>query len=207
MFVRVFAVEKRGDVRPSLQSGERQHGRGIPDAGQILIRHRRGDERVLPRAVARGPVAHDRGKLADLHIEAPVFPRRQAQRVFIEPEPRAAVARIEAAVHARLREKVNVRAELAVEKEREARIEKPVAAREKQSRRRLLEKVSLEIHRAAQAQPDVFVENRNRQRLVEPVQPLVHAVRGGDADQEAGAKCGRQFHAGAWAAIGAGVAS
>ena len=55
------------------------------DRGYVLIRQRCVDKRIFPGEMARHPVAHHGGKLAGLEIEPAVFPRRDANRVFIEP--------------------------------------------------------------------------------------------------------------------------
>ena len=76
------------------------------------------------------PIADDRTEAPDLRVEASVVPRRETQCPFVEPHLGVALARVEAAVRARLHEGIDVRAELHVEEEREPRIEEAAIVRE-----------------------------------------------------------------------------
>jgi len=59
-------------------------GRGfVLDRSYVFIGEGRVDERVVPGEMARDPITDHRGKLAGLEIEAAIFPRREADRVFV----------------------------------------------------------------------------------------------------------------------------
>src|SRR6185436_15908924 len=128
----------------------------VPDAGEVLVSEGRVDEGVGPRAMSRGPVADDGAELAELQAEPAVVPRREAQRVFVEANLGVLVAGIVATIHARLREDVDVRAELRIEKKREARIEEIVLVRANHAGRGQLKVVLLEVDRAAEARPQLI---------------------------------------------------
>ena len=84
----------------------------------------------------RHPIADDRRELSDLQIEAPIVPRRDSERVLVEPNLSAVIARIESAVEPRLNEEINLRAALRVEKKRETRVKEIVDLAADEFRRR-----------------------------------------------------------------------
>src|SRR5437588_12516532 len=94
-------------------------------------------------------IANNSGKFADLKIQTAIFPGRNAQRIFIQPNGGAVIARIEPAIESRLGKEINLFAELRVEKKRETRIEKIVDPAVDQYRRWLLEMVNFKINRSA----------------------------------------------------------
>ena len=147
-----------------------------------------------------GPVAHDGREFSHLETEAPVFPRRDAERVLIERHARVGVAGIIAAVGARLREKVDVRAELRVEEKGEPRIEKGVPFREEQAGGRLRKDVAFEVGEAAETGADVAVKGVHGERGVEAVEPVVRLRSGlGTSEEGGGEKTGDRFHTGCMA--------
>jgi len=80
------------------------------------------------------------------------------------------IAGIEAAIESRLREEINLRPELRVEKQRETRIEEIVDLRVDETRRRLLEVISFKINRAAQSHTKIVLKGSDRERGIEPVE-------------------------------------
>ena len=162
---------------PLQQRGGGARRLGVPDAHDIFIGQGRRNERAVPRAVPRNPGADDGRKLADLHVDAAVGPRGEAQRAFVEPHAQAGLGRVEAAVGARLREKINLPAELRVEKNSEARVEERVAPGVDQAGRGRLKRVALEVERAADPRPRDGVERARGERLAEPVQQFVLRAR------------------------------
>ena len=70
--------------------------------------------------MARNPVADHGGELSDLEVE--VLCRAIADEIFIQADLSAFITRIEAAINARLREDINVRANLRVEEQAQPRV-------------------------------------------------------------------------------------
>src|SRR6266513_3748279 len=101
--------------------------------------------------MARDPVADYGAELADLKREAPVLPWGESEGVFVEPDLSTVITRIKTSIQTRLNKSIDLRANLGVEKQRQPRIEKVVNMTIDESRRRLLEMISLKIDRAAQA--------------------------------------------------------
>ena len=87
----------------------------VPDAGKIFVRQRRVDERVLPGIMPRDPIADHGCKLPDLEVDALRW--AVAEKIFVQPHLCAVVARIEPAVHARLRKDINLGANLSIEEQ------------------------------------------------------------------------------------------
>jgi len=98
--------------------------------------------------MALDPAADHGRELAHLETEPAVFPRCHPNGVFIEPEIRSFVARVEPAIDARLGENVNRRANLRVNEHGQPRIEKRVAGGANQSRSRAVKRVCFEIERS-----------------------------------------------------------
>ena len=67
----------------------------------------------MPRDI----ISDNGGELADLQGEAAILPRRQPKRIFVQPNGGAVIARIESAIKSRLGKKINLFAELCVEKQ------------------------------------------------------------------------------------------
>ena len=118
------------------------------------------------------PIANDRRELANLQIETPVIARREAQRVFVGARLHAAVTRIEATVHAPLSEDINVRAELRIQEQGEARVEQFVVVGIDESRRGLGEPITFEIHQSAESCAHLVVERGEGQRVIHPIQKI-----------------------------------
>jgi hypothetical protein len=76
--------------------------------------------------VPRDPIADDRCELAELQCKTTVLPRRDSKRILVQANLGAVIGRVEPAVDSRLREEINLRAELRVEKQRETWIEEIV---------------------------------------------------------------------------------
>src|SRR6266403_645431 len=85
------------------------------------------------------------GKLAGLKVEPPICPWRNANRVLVEPQLRAMIARLEAAIDPGLGKRVNGRAELRVDEQTEPRIKQGVARGEDEAGRWPAEIVRFEI--------------------------------------------------------------
>src|SRR5437762_5972230 len=143
------------------------------DRGDILVGQWRVDERIVPGKMSRHPVANDGGELAGLDSEPAVFPRRDADCIFVQSDLRSMISRIETAVDARLRENVNRRPDLRVEEQTQARIKERVTRRPDQTRRRPTESVAFEVQRAADTCPDIVVKSSERERLVNAVQEIL----------------------------------
>src|ERR1700730_14430668 len=124
--------------------------------------------------MTRDPIADDSGELADLQSQTAILPRRDAKRVFVEPEIGAVIARVEPAIKSRLHEEINLRPDLRVEKQRETRIEEIVDLRIDKTRRRLLEMISFKVNRAAQSRTKIVLKRRHGERGIEPVEQIIH---------------------------------
>ena len=74
----------------------------------------------------RDPIADDGGEFAGLESKTAVLPRRKSKRILVQTNLGAVIAGIEAAIDSRLREEINLRPELRVEKQGETRIEEIV---------------------------------------------------------------------------------
>src|SRR5712692_4085441 len=113
----------------------------------------------------RDKIADNGGELTDLQSEAAVLPRRKAKRIFVEPNLGAVIARVEAAIESRLREEINVRAELSVEEKCQARVEEIVDVAVDEPGCWLLEMIKLDIDRAAQTRPKIILERSDSERV------------------------------------------
>src|SRR5207244_11139656 len=96
----------------------------IPNGREGFINQRRVDKRIVPRQVPRHPIAHYGRKFADLQRKTPVLPWCNSSRVLIQANVGTLIGGIEPAIDSSLREEINLRAQLRVEKQRETRIEK-----------------------------------------------------------------------------------
>ncbi len=123
----------------------------IPQTGWVFVGKGSIDKRIVPRGVPVVPISYDGRELADLHVEAPVVPRCEAERVFIETHACLGGGGIKAAIDARLREDIDVRTELRIEEEREPRIEERMPIGFDQRGRGLFEVVALQVHESAQS--------------------------------------------------------
>src|SRR5438552_10899445 len=119
------------------------------------------------------PIAHHRGKLADLQIETAVIPRRKTKCIFFEAHLRAARARVEPAIQPRLRKEINLRSGLGVEKECQARIEEVVDLAVDEARRRLLKMVRFKVNCAAQSSAKNVVKRRESKCRIEPLKKII----------------------------------
>src|SRR4051812_33127221 len=139
------------------------------DRGDVFVGQRRVDERVLPGKMARNPVADDRRKLSGLDVEPAILPRGEAQRVFIQPQLRAAVDRIESPVYPGLGKEVEGGSDLRVKEQTEPRIEKRVAGGEDQARGGSVEVIRFLVQDAAEAGPDMAVQGSEKSRPIQEV--------------------------------------
>src|SRR4030095_957427 len=113
------------------------------------------------------PIAHDRGKLADLQIETAIIPRRETKRIFIKTDFSATSTRVEPAIESLLSKEINLGPDLRVVKESQARIEEIVDLAVDEPRRRLLEMIHFKINSAAQSSPKNIVKRRESERGIE----------------------------------------
>src|SRR2546423_1855368 len=150
--------------RPDAQKSRVRRG-GIFDRGDVFVGQRRVDEWIVPREMARHPGADDGGKLAGLETESAIFPRRDADGVFVEPNLRAVIAWIESAIDASLGKNVNRRAELRVDEQTEPRIEERVTRRPDEAGGGAAKGVAFQIERAADARPNIVIERGEGQRV------------------------------------------
>src|SRR5438105_14091907 len=88
-------------------------------------------------------ISDNGGELADLEGEPAILPRRQAQRIFVQPNCGPVIARVESAIKSRWCEEIHMFAELRVEITRETRIEVFLDLTVDQFGRWLLEVVNL----------------------------------------------------------------
>ena len=66
------------------------------------------------------PVPDHGGELADLEVD--VLRRTVAHEIFIQPDLRTFITRVEAAIDAGLREEINLRPDLSVEEQAQPRV-------------------------------------------------------------------------------------
>ena len=149
-------------------------GRGhVLDRGHVFVGQGRIDKGIFPRDMARDVGADHRRKLARLKIEPAIFPRREADRVFIEPQLRAFVAGIEPAIDARLGENVNGTAELGVDEQTQPRIEERVARRADEAGSRAAEMIRFEVERTADAGADVAIQRGESERFIDAIEKIL----------------------------------
>ena len=98
--------------------------------------------------MSRDPVADDGGELSDLEVD--VLRGTVTEKILIQPDLGPFIARVEAPIHARLREDVNVRPDLRVEEQAQPRVEQKIATGKDEGRRGLIDEISLEIDKSAQ---------------------------------------------------------
>src|SRR5439155_16476173 len=125
----------------------------------------------------RHPIANDSSELADLQSETAILPRGNAKCVFVEADLGAVIGRVEPAVKSRLREKINMRPELCVQKQRQTRIEEIVDLAVDETGRRLLEMINFEVDRAAQARANIVFKCRHGERGIKPVEQIIYVDR------------------------------
>src|SRR4029450_5626847 len=135
--------------------------------------------------MARHPIADDRGELTDLRRETTIIPRRGTQRVFVEPNLSAVIARIKAAIEPRLCKEINLRSDLGVEKKRESRIKEIINIANDQPGRRLFEIVKFQIESAAQSCAQIIMKCRERKRGVDSVEKIIDIERARGAGKDA----------------------
>lgn len=115
------------------------------------------------------PAPDDGGKFPDLRAETAIFPRRDADRVLIQPDLRAAIRRIEMPIDPHLAEEVYCRTDLGIDEERQARIEKWLRGGVDQAWRRQIKGVELRVQRAAQPRTKAIVQRADGKSLIEPI--------------------------------------
>src|SRR5438445_13683809 len=101
--------------------------------------------------MSRDKIADNGGELTDLQSEATVLPRGNPKRILIQTNLGAVIARIETAIESRLREEINVRAELSVEEKCQTRVEESVDVDVDEPRCWLLEVMKVDIDRSRKA--------------------------------------------------------
>src|SRR6266545_3857312 len=144
--------------------------------------------------MSRDPIAYDRGELADLHCQSPIFPRCNAQCIFVEPNLSAVIARVKTAIEPGLREEINLRADLRIQKKSQTRIEKSVDAAVDETGRRLIEVIDFQIERAAQSCAQFILKCGDRKLGIEPVEEIINIESVRRAGKNAQAD-GAQLHA------------
>src|SRR5262245_5306883 len=142
----------------------------------------------------RDPITDYRGELARLKSKTAVFPRRNPKRVLIQTNLSAVIAGIKAAVDSGLRKEIKLRAELRIQKQREARIEKRVDVAVNETGRGLFEVINFQIERAAQSCAQIVLKRRDRERGIEPVERVIDIEGARRAGKDAQAESA-QFHA------------
>src|SRR5882762_5521472 len=128
------------------------------------------------------PVADNRGKLADLEIY-PRIERRVTKKIFVEPNLRAFIGRIEPAIDAYLTKEVKMLGPLGVEKDRQSRIEKEPAIGFGERRRALVDEIAVEIDKPAQLQLKLMFRIANRQSIVDLIEQIGTAIKRKEKDQ------------------------
>ena len=108
----------------------------------------------------RDPIADNRCEFAGLKRKTAVFPWRNPKCILIQADLSAIIRWIKPTVDSGLREKINVRAKLRVDKKRQTRIEKSVDAAVDQTGRGLFEMVNFQIEGAAQSCAKIIVKSR-----------------------------------------------
>src|SRR6266700_1046415 len=124
--------------------------------------------------MSRHPTSDDGCKFTNLQSETAVVPRRNAECIFVEPNLGSVITRVEAAIQSRLREEINLRSELCVEKKCQARVEKIVDLAVDEPRGGLLEMINLDVDRAAQARSKIILKSGDGERAIEPVENIIH---------------------------------
>src|SRR5438270_5197481 len=143
----------------------------------------------------RHPITDHGRELSHLQSEPSVIPWRDSKRVLFEPKLSAAIARVESAIEPRLREEINLRSVLRIEKERQARIKEVVDLAVDESGRGLVKMVKFQINRAAQVHSKIVVKRGYRQRAIEPVKKIIDLKRARAARQKAKAERRESLHA------------
>src|SRR5215472_14461409 len=123
--------------------------------------------------MSRNPIADDGRELADLQRKTTVLPRRDSKRILIQANVGAVIARIEPAIELRLREEIDLRTDLRVDKQRKTIIEKVVDIRVDETGRGLLEVIKLQIGCAAQSRAKIVVKPGDRQSAIKPVESII----------------------------------
>ena len=148
------------------------------------------------------PVPRDRGELAGLQAETPVVPRRHAHRVFIEPDLRLSLARIEAVIDPRFHKHIDVGTGLRVEEKGEPRVRKIVAVGIEKSGGRLLDLIVFEVGEAAELHPERAVECAGSEIVVHASHEILLRGRDGPpGEQEQRAEEGRSISHGLRVAV------
>src|SRR6266480_3502786 len=89
-------------VEPVDEVEQRKRRRLVSNWRDVFINYRRVNEGILPGEMPRHPIANDRGELADLQRQSTIIPGRDSQRIFVEPNLSAVIARVKAAIQPRL---------------------------------------------------------------------------------------------------------
>ena len=160
IFIGVIAVVVFAHMSPIQKGLGFVRCSAIPNAGQIFIGERPVNERILPGVVPRDPIADDGRKLSDLEVDVPGW--SVAKKIFVEPASGAAIARIEAAVHPRLRKEIKVRGNLEVEEKRQPRIEKKIVLGKNETRRWLVDRIRFEIGKTAELEMETVLRIAER---------------------------------------------
>ena len=166
-----------GQTGSYMRPGEQYSGRAdrfaVPDPRQIFVRQRCGDKRIDPRAVAVGPIAHHGGKPPDLQARASVGPRRDPQRIFVQPHLARSIRRVEAPIEAGLGKKVHLPPGLCIEKKSQPWIQQRIAVRVDDTRCHRLKFIGLEVQHATEPRPELSLGSADRQGIPDPVEKFV----------------------------------
>ena len=87
--------------------------------------------------------------------------RAVAEKIFVQPHLGAVIARIEAAIHARLREDIDLRPNLRIEEQGQPRIQKKVVVGKDEAGSGLIDEIGLEIDESAQLQMKTVAADRS----------------------------------------------
>src|SRR5205085_1662022 len=170
IFIGVIAVVVFADVAPFQKIVCLFWRIAVPDTGEVLVRQRGIDERVLPGVVPRDPIADDRGELSDL--DADVLRRAVAQKIFVQPAAGAAISWIEAAVDACLGKEINIRPNFKIEEEGQSRVEQKIVLGKNESRRRLIDGIRFEIGQSAQLNMETVLRIVQRKSIMDSLEEI-----------------------------------
>jgi len=147
--------------------------------------------------MSRHPVADDGGELPDLHVETPIFPWSETNRVFIEPNLGMFRPGIEATIDTRLGKGIEMRTELRIEKQTESRIEERFLIRQYESRGRLIDPITFEVDQTTEPQAHVAIKCAYFQMLVDLLNKIVCSWNNVDKGREksGGQRKPDRFHA------------
>ena len=134
--------------------------------------------------MTRNPVPDHSREFSDLQIEATIFPRRDAQGIFIGPPLFTQIGRIESGIDPALHEEVYVGPNLGIEENAQSRGKKVMSIRADQARRRVGKIIVFEIEQPADPRPHLIVESADRQDLINLIEETLGAQCRGDGGEQ-----------------------